>query len=394
MKNNKKWLVLVGAICAQMAIGAIYSWSIFNAPFAEVFGVDKGQIYQTYAIAIFFFAFATLFSGRLQISKGPRFTALVGGLLYSGGVFLSAFASSPVMLWITYGVIAGSGVGFVYVVPLATLIKWFPERKGAITGLAVSAFAIGGLVFKEVATFVLGGGDAAVTQEVLRSTFMTLGVIYAVFTLVGGFFLVNPDDFEAKAVAGSENDLSPKQLLGKVSFYKILFAYFFAVMPGLLIIGLAKDIGIELVALTPVVAGGIVGILSLVNAGGRLASGILSDKLGGKNVIKGMYILTIVSLAVLSFVELSLPLFYTAMIGVVVGYGSFLALFPGVVSSTFGQKYYSANYGLVYQAYGVAGLVGPIIKDNTSSLEQTFLVAMIAAIVGCVILFSLKKQEA
>jgi len=392
MKIKNKWLVLLGAVAAQMSIGALYSWSIFNAPFAEVFGVEKNAIYQTYAIAIFFFAFATLLSGRIQIKKGPRFTALIGGVLYSSGVFLSAFATSPVMLYITYGVIAGSGVGFVYVVPLATLVKWFPKNKGAITGLAVSAFAIGGLVFKKVATAILG--DAAVTQEILSSTFMTLGTIYAVLTLLGGYCLVNPENFEAKAAGGSDDDLTPKQVVKTVAFYQVLLSYFFAVMPGLLIIGLAKDIGIELVSLTPVVAGGIVGLLALVNAGGRLASGILSDKLGGQNVLKGMYVLTIVSLAILSFVPLNLPLFYLAMIGVVVGYGSFLAVFPGIISSQFGAKYYSANYGLVFQGYGIAGLVGPIIKNNTTSFEQTFLVAMVAAIVGCIILFSLKKKEA
>jgi len=394
MKKNRI-LVLLGALAAQMSIGAIYSWSIFNGPFAEVLNVDTGDIYRTYSIAIFFFAFATFFAGRIQLKKGPRFTAIIGGLLYSAGVFLSGFATSPYMLYLTYGVIAGAGVGFVYVVPLATLIKWYPAKKGSITGLAVAAFALGGLVFKEVAMAVMGPA-ADVTADILRSTFMTLGVIYFILTVGGGFFLVNPDGFEGKAAAGTDEDMQPSQLVKSVAFYQVLLSYFFAVIPGLLVIGLASNIAQKAVGMTVAQAATVVGIFSLLNAAGRLFSGMLADKLGVRNVLKGMYVMSIIALAIMSFMytKLNVTIFYVAMIGVIMSYGSFLALYPGVVSSTFGQKYYSANYGLVYQAYGIAGLIGPFIKEATHGhYEQTFLVAMIASIIGCIILFTLKKPE-
>jgi OFA family oxalate/formate antiporter-like MFS transporter len=237
-------------------------------------------------------------------------------------------------------------------------------------------------------------GDAVMSAEVLRSTFMTLGAIYFVLTVGGGFFLVNPEGFEKSAAAGTDEDMAPSQLIKSVAFYQVLISYFFAVMPGLLVIGLASNIAQEVVNMSVAQAATVVGVFALLNAIGRLLSGMLADKLGVRTVLKGMYITSIIALAILSFMDLNVPLFYVAMIGVIMSYGSFLALYPGVVSSTFGQKYYSANYGLVYQAYGIAGLVGPIIKKATStSFDQTFLVAMIASIVGCAILFTLRKPE-
>jgi OFA family oxalate/formate antiporter-like MFS transporter len=147
-KSFKSYGVLMGAVLIQLCIGGIYTWSLFNQPLADAFGWNKSDVFLTYSIAIFVFAFATLFAGRLQDRFGPRLVATIGISLYSGGLMLTSLASELWQLYITYGIIAGAGVGFVYVCPLSTLVKWFPKRKGMITGVAVGAFGLGSLVFK------------------------------------------------------------------------------------------------------------------------------------------------------------------------------------------------------------------------------------------------------
>ncbi len=164
-------------------------------------------------------------------------------------------------------------------------------------------------------------------------------------------------------------------------------------MPGLLLIGLAKDMGMKLVNLDVKAASAVVGYLALFNAVGRLASGRLADKFGPIKVYRIMYFVTIVSLAVLSFVELSFPIFFIAIVGIVLGYGSFLSLVPTIVGRLFGGKYFSANYSLLFQAYGIAAFAGPIIKKNSTGFTQTFMIAMGTAIAGLIVAMTLKEEK-
>lgn len=129
-KNTmNRWFVVLGAILVQLAIGAIYSWSLFNQPLMDKFGWQKNEVVLTFSIAVFVFAFSTIFSGRLQDKIGPKIVATVGGLLYGGGLILASTATSIMQLYIYYGIIVGAGVGFAYVCPLSTCVKWFPEKK-------------------------------------------------------------------------------------------------------------------------------------------------------------------------------------------------------------------------------------------------------------------------
>jgi MFS transporter, OFA family, oxalate/formate antiporter len=132
---NRTWIV-VGAVLIQLCIGGIYTWSLFNQPLSDAFVWNKSDVFLTYSIAIFVFAFATMFAGRLQDRVGPRLVATLGILMYGGGLILTSMISELWQLYLTYGILAGAGVGFVYVCPLSTLVKWFPERKGLITGIA------------------------------------------------------------------------------------------------------------------------------------------------------------------------------------------------------------------------------------------------------------------
>jgi len=386
-KPLNRWFVVFGAVLLQVCLGAIYSWSLFNQPLMDKFGWSKDQVILTYSIAIFVFAFSTIFSGRLMDKIGPRKVATIGGVLYGAGMILSSFATTLPMLYFGYGVLAGAGVGFAYVCPLSACVKWFPEKRGAITGIAVGAFGAGSLIFKSIIVNFID--TVGVSQ-----TFFNLGVIYLVLVVIGAQFLRLP---EASKTAGKsaakdeENTFTTGEMVKTKAFAILVVMYMFGCMPGLLVIGLAKDIGVEMVKLTPAVAANGVAIIALFNAGGRLAWGAISDKLGKKQVVLYMFIMTAASLVALSTLSLNFPLFVLCLAGIAFSYGGFLAVFPTITGEYFGLKNLGANYGVMYQAYGIAALVGPIIKKSAGSLTMTFMIAAGFAVIGAALTFLVSK---
>jgi len=383
-KIRNRWFVVLGAVFIQVCLGAIYSWSLFNQPLIDKFGWRQDQVVMTYSIAIFMFAISTLVSGRLQDKIGPRIVASIGGIMYGLGMILASLTTSLMGLYLAYGVLAGAGVGFAYVCPLAACIKWFPEKKGLIAGIAVSAFGAGSLIFKSVIENLLGSVGVS-------ATFMYLGIIYMIIVVLGAQLLRVPQEVDSKsALEPVENSLTIKQMVKTRSFYLLWITFMFGCMPGLLVIGLAKDIGINMVSLTPMVAANAVGLIALFNAGGRLAWGAISDKIGRIRVVVLMFLITAISLIIMSTVQMSLFSFFICLAGIAFSYGGFLAVYPTIVGEFFGIKTLGANYGIVFQAYGIAALIGPVIKGNTSNFSQTFMIAAAFAIVGGVLAMMIK----
>lgn len=377
-----RWWVVFGAVIVQVCIGAIYSWSLFNQPLSDRFGWSTEAVLVTYSIAIFVFAFTTIFSGRLQDRIGPRIVTTIGGLLYGTGLIVASMATSLPMLYLGYGVLSGIGVGFVYVCPLSTCLKWFPEKKGFITGIAVGAFGAGSLVFKSVIV-------RSLEARGVSGTFFFLGILYMVLVITGAQFLRVPG-------AEGDSDKGTKPL-GKVlpsagysvgqmvrtrAFSGIWVVYLLACMPGLLVIGLAKDIGVELVGLSAVAAANAVSVIALFNAGGRLFWGSLSDRVGRVKVLFWMFGITALSLVALSLLTGSAVVFYASLAGIAFNFGGFLAVFPALTGDFFGLENVGANYGVVYQAYGVAALVGPLVEGLAGGLVPTFLIAAGFAVLG------------
>lgn len=382
---KNRYVVLIGALLAQVTIAGLYAWSIFGTALQAERGWGGNAILFPYSLAQFVFAFATLASGRLVDKKGPRITLAIGGLLYGGGLILSSFVTSPSLLFLTYGVITGAGVGFVYVCPLSTLIKWFPKNRGMITGLSVGVFGGGSIVFQKVISGFLTTTDVS-------GAFLKLGLISMALILVGALFTNNPPDFVKKAVEKGAGDYTTAEMMKTGKFRITWVMYWLAVIPGLLVLGAAKNIGIEVAGLDAAAAASIISILAISNAGSRLISGTLSDKFGTLNVLKMIFVITIVSLLSLSFFSSVKAAFYLGVIGVAIGYGGFLALFPTFTNQEFGSYRYGSNYGVVYQAYGLAALSGIFIKAMVGSYITTFIFSAAAASVGLVLTFAIQER--
>lgn len=386
-KTTNRWFIVMGAVLLQMCIGAIYTWSLFNQPLMDKFGWSKNEVILTYSIAVFIFAFSTIFSGRLQDQISPRKVATIGAILYGGGLMLASTATSLIQLYIYYGVIAGAGVGFAYVCPLSTCVKWFPEKKGFITGIAVGAFGLGSFVFKSVIQYFIATSGVS-------STFFYVGAIYITLGLIGAQFLILPPDeydFTLKnSNTSEENDFQASQMVKTKSFYFIWIMFLFGCLSGLLVIGLAKDIGMQLAGLEASVAANAVAMIALFNAAGRLILGTLSDQLGRIRVVTFMFIITAISMITMSILALNYMTFFACLAGIAFCFGGFLAVFPTITGEFFGIKNLGANYGIVYQAYGVAALAGPIIVANAGGLKPTFLIAAVLSVVGAVLTFIIK----
>src|SRR5881275_2285008 len=187
MRTNNRWVIAIAGVFFQIALGAVYAWSVFRVPLTKQFGWSISQVTLTFTISIFVLGFAAFFGGLWLNRKGPRIVALTGGAFYGVGVFLASFTHSLAWLYISYGLIGGIGLGLGYIVPVAVLVKWFPDKRGLITGIAVGGFGAGALITAPVATRLI--------QSVgVLSTFAYLGVAYLIVTIIAGMFMQNPPE--------------------------------------------------------------------------------------------------------------------------------------------------------------------------------------------------------
>lgn len=384
---KNKYVVLAGALLAQVTIAALYAWSILGSALQGEYGWTSDEIFFPYALAQFVFALSTLLSGRIVDKKGPRTALIIGALLYGSGFMLSSFAKSPQMLMITYGIIAGAGVGFVYVCPLSTLVKWFPKHRGMITGLSVAVFGGGSIIAKSLFS------DLLLTNTV-SETFFKIGLVSLALILAGAVLTNNPADFVKKAAEKGKSDYTTKEMIKTPKFKLIWLMFWLAVIPGVLVLGVAKNIGMEVAGLNEAAAGGVITLLAIANASSRVISGTLSDKIGTINVLRIAFVFTIASLLALSLFSGSTMVFYFAAAGIAIGYGGFLTLFPIFTNQEFGSFRYGSNYGVVFQAYGIAALTGILIKRLAGSYTATFILSAVASTIGLAIAFRMKEQKA
>ncbi|MDQ0255710.1 OFA family oxalate/formate antiporter-like MFS transporter [Evansella vedderi] len=356
----KRWLVVLGAIIIQINLGAVYAWSLFNQPLIDKFGWNREDVVITFSITIATFAFFTIIAGRLQDRIGPRWVATIGGLLLGVGLILASQATTLFQLYFFYGVIGGAGIGMTYVCPLSACVKWFPDKRGLISGIAVAGFGLGGLIFQPIIRFLIESAGVS-------NTFLYLGFIYLILVVLGAQLLINPPA-ELEKTVGNNNiaikeskQFSTKEMLSSYQFYLLWFMFLFGSMSGLLVISYAVDIGVELASLSLERAASAVMIIALFNAAGRILLGRLSDSIGRLNTLMIIYGLTAIVMFYMSTGAMNYPMFILSVSVIGFSFGGFLALFPTITADYYGTKNMGSNYGLMYQAYGLSAFAGPFI---------------------------------
>ena len=286
-----RWLLAGGGVLMQLALGAVYAWSVFRDPLMKSFGWSISEVTLTFSIAILVLGFAS-FAGGLWMSRvGPRTVGVAAGICYGLGVALASLSAGRLwVLYLSYGLLGGLGLG--YIVPVATLVKWFPDRRGFITGLAVAGFGAGALVTAPVA--------ATLIQQVgVLHTLAILGIAYLVMVVAGASLMQNPPEgwvpegwqpLAKKQAQWTTREFTLQDALGTWEWYILWAILFLNVTAGITIISQAAPMAKEISGVPPLVAAGMVGIISIANGAGRLLWAWLSDAIGRRNVFLIMFL--------------------------------------------------------------------------------------------------------
>ena len=347
----------------QGALGAVYAWSVFRVPLTQQFGWSTSEVTLTFTISIFVLGIAAFFGGLWQNRMGPRVVALTGGTLYGLGVFLASFSAHRLWwLYLSYGLIGGIGLGFSYIVPVAVLVKWFPDRRGFITGMAVGGFGAGALITAPVAT--------ALIQSVgVLSTFAYLGIAYLVVTFIAGLFMQNPPDgwrpegwtpSASQASQRTGHDYTLGEALRTWQWYALWLLLFLNTFAGISIISQEAPIFQELVGVGAVVAASMVGVVSIGNALGRVFWAWVSDSITRRATFFVMFVVQVLLFWFLPSVTAVWLMTIVAFV-VLMCYGGGFGTMPAFAADYFGSKNVGPIYGLMLTAWGCASAVGPLL---------------------------------
>jgi OFA family oxalate/formate antiporter-like MFS transporter len=385
--SGHRWLIVLGTVIAQLGLGTIYTWSLFNQPLVSKFGWELNRVALTFSITSFALAFSTLFAGKLQDKLGIRKLISIAGIIMGAGLILTSKVTSISMLYIMAGLIVGAADGIAYITILSNCIKWFPEKKGLISGISVGAYGAGSLIFKYI-------NASLISSKGVSAAFLYWGIIVMVLVFTGAQLLKDaPVEKVSVNNSANENNFTVSQMLKTRQSYLLFIVFFTACMSGLYLIGIVKDIGVQLAGLSPEVAANAVAMVAIFNTSGRIILGALSDKVGRLKVV--LFTLTVTAMAVfiLSFVNLNFGIFFACVAGIAFCFGGNITVFPAIVGDFFGLKNHSKNYGIIYQGFGFGALSGSVIASLVGGFKPTFIVIGILCIVSVIIVAKIKALK-
>jgi len=415
--RHNRWTVIAGALLVQVTLGTVYAFSVFVTPLQLEFGWDRTTTQWAFALTLASFAGVMIPAGRLQDRIGPRKVASIGGILLGLSFLLGALlvsAERPWALYLTYGLIGGAGIGFAYVCPIAAAVKWFPEKKGLITGIAVAGFGAGALFFAGPASILLqppaGGEDTVGLSQLLliglgisegsgfgvgwRVFFVLHGVVAGSVVLLGAALLRNPPpgwtppaQLAVSRPVQAAPDVAWRDMLNTPLACMIWLTFIFGATSGLMAIG----------QWTPMMASVLeghrfapdwmrsfgrfvepVGILALFNAIGRIFWGKVSDLIDRPRAMMIMFLLQGMVFMMLPSAQSNTAIFLaSALVGL--NFGGCFALFPALTADCFGTRNFGVNYGWVFTAYGVAGIIGPIAGGILFDITGQYVLAFVFA---------------
>lgn len=392
-KNSRAWQVVIAGTAINLCLGVLYAWSVFAKQLQDTLGFTATQTALPYSVAIILFAFFMVPAGIMLDRYGTKVLLLLSGALIGIGFAIAGMTLSVVGLVIGFGIIAGAAMGFGYAAPTPTATRWFkPHMRGTITGIVVSGYGL-------AAVYVSPLADYFITNFGIANAFYFLGIFFTALIITSAFVMKSPpegwvpvgkDPPVAKTLPNEKpkalktsDDYTPKEMMKTVQFWSLWIMFAFSASAGLIIIGHVATIaqtqgGLETGFI-------FAALLAVGNAGGRIVTGIVSDKIGRTN--------TLILVFVLQAVNMFAYVTYTSSTMLTVGaivtgatYGSLLALFPATTWDWFGLKHAGTNYGLIFTAWGIGGLVGPLmagrIIDSTGGYGAAYIVSAILLLIA------------
>lgn len=416
-KLFNRWLVVVGALLIQLCLGAIYAWSVFT-PYLT--GKTKDPVHQfnftstqtqiIFSVGLAAFAVTMIFAGRWQAKRGPQLVCVVGGLVLGAGYILGSFIGTSFLGQVlAIGLIGGAGIGLAYVCPIAVGMRWFPDKKGLITGLAVAGFGFGAMIWVKLA----GSWGQLLAKYGVIKVFLIYGIVFAAIVLIGSIFMKyppegwKPEGWKPAASGANGNnpggqEFNSRQMLRTPQFYALWTTFVFSAMAGLMTIGIIKLFGIDALqkagyneAQASAIAGTSMAVfLSIANGLGRIIWGTVSEKLGRKQSILIMTFAQGIVMLVFYYMGSSDMMLYLGATLIGFNFGGNFSLFPTATADFFGTRSVGLNYGWMFTAYGAGGIIGPIlaglIRDAWQNFHMAFVISGVLCLAAAAITFFMK----
>lgn len=404
-RGKNRWLIAASAVGIHISIGSVYAYSVITNPVKDIFDVEGSTIKWAFKIAILLLGFSAAFLGKWVEKVGPKKSGYTAGILYGVGILGSGLAVQFGSLWLfylCYGVIGGIGLGIGYITPVSTLVKWFPDRRGLATGMAIMGFGFAALIFGPVMAklFEIVG---------VANAFYILGVIYMILILSSASYIERPpegylpegfDNNSTKSIKEDISNVTANESLKSERFYYIWFMMFINISCGIAIISAASPMMQEKLNYTSMQAATIVGFIGVFNGLGRIIWSTLSDYLGRANTYIIFFAFQILAFYFLPKIGVE-SVFLLILFTVITMYGGGFATLPAFLGDLFGTKQLGAIHGMVLAAWALAGVVGPTIYDvvekQTGSLDTTLLIFaglfVIAFILSILMKISIIKSE-
>lgn len=406
--TGNRWIILAGGVLVQLTIGAVYAWSTMGRALSadeSNFDLSTVQTAIPFEVAIGMLFLGTFLGGRIQDRKGPRVVALAGVVVYSIGIILAGFARDTSDLWLLilgYGVLGGFGLGLAYIVPIAMLQKWFPDKRGLITGVAVGGFGFGAVITSPMMNRLISGIEGYQAEP--TKAFLWLGVAYLVFGLLGASVFKNPpadyvapgvakaheqhDEKKEAAAQQASRDFTQQEALSTPQWYLLTLILTVSVTAGISLISVAADAATDVAGFSVAAAATLVGIMGLFNGAGRILWAAISDTIGRKPAFVG--ILGLQGLALIAIPHVgNVALFYVLAAIIYTCYGGAFGTLPATAGDFFGVKHSGGIYGLMLVGWSIGGIIGPLLiswligADGRYTLG--FTVMGIIALVGVII---------
>lgn len=389
---SNRWFIAFAAILAHLCLGSVYAWSVFVAPIAELTGWRQPQITWAFSTAICCLGLTAAFGAKLMQRMGPRRSVLLAGFLFSGGLAGAALAchvQSLALLYLLFGVVGGIGLGMGYAPPVATLLKWFPDRKGLATGLAVCGFGLGALVASQLA-------ERFLPRIGCVGTFLVMAGLYLPLILIAALILRQPpEQAPITASAGPSDKSTVSASLRTTKFWLIWGVFYVNIAAGIMLIALAKPMAKADPTLSAAMAAAVVPAMAIFNAGGRLGWSAVSDTLGRSRTFLTMLLLQV---CIFAFLPNAHGLAFVAMLLLTLScYGGGFALTPAFIADLFGTKNTAALYGVALTAWSAAAFSGPplgaYLKEVTGHYTAPLYTAAVMLFLGLLMTIALHLTQ-
>ncbi|MDO8733705.1 MAG: OFA family MFS transporter [Elusimicrobiota bacterium] len=398
-KTDNPSLVVASGTLIMLMLGVAYVWGVYINPISENFDWTRTQASLPFSVFLLIYTVGMIWGGKLQDKYGPKIVCTIGVVLFSVGYFLSGFANSLLHILITYGVLGGIGTGFAYVTPVATAVKWYPHKKGLVSGIVVFGFGAGAFILSPLVRWLI-------TNYGWRESFLYLGGVFFVITILAARMIKAPpldwaQKFQAKQTTRPPLfELAPSQVLKSELFYIAWFIWFFNLFVGLGTMGHIVSYAM-LNGIDKMTAAFLLSIIAIFNGFGRVAIGAFSDKIGRLRVLSAASIV----LATVSFFMLkagsNVSVYYVLCALFGLAFGSCMVLYPATAADLFGTKHFGTNYGLLFSSYGLAGLLGPYVfgkiydlnNDYTSAFYLAICITVISGVLAVILRLIAKNKS-